>query len=146
MKIAKGEFFACLDADSYVEKDTLTKMLVLYEKENDPDLTIVTPAMKVKKPKNLIQKLQRVEYILTLFVSRLMSRLDCIYVAPGPFSLYRKKTIIDMGGFEVGNLTEDQEIAYRAQKHQYKIKQCYNAYVYTIAPKTLPTSPLATMI
>ncbi|MBS3098316.1 glycosyltransferase [Candidatus Woesearchaeota archaeon] len=136
LKIAKGEFFACLDADSYVEKDTLTKMLVLYEKENDPDLTIVTPAMKVKKPKNLIQKLQRVEYILTLFVSRLMSRLDCIYVAPGPFSLYRKKTIIDMGGFEVGNLTEDQEIAYRAQKHQYKIKQCYNAYVYTIAPKT----------
>ena len=137
LKISKGEFFACLDADSSVEPKTLRKMLRLYEKENDDDLIIVTPALKVKEPKTLLQRLQRLEYLISLFIARLMSHLDCIYVAPGPFSLYRKKDIIKLGGFDEENLTEDQEIAYRAQKYHYKIKQCYNAYVHTVAPHNL---------
>jgi len=37
----------------------------------------------------------------------------------------------------VGNITEDQEIAYRAQKHHYKLKQCFDGYVYTVAPKNI---------
>ena len=136
LKIARGEFFSCLDADSFVDKDTLKKMLALYE-SNDSDLTIVTPALKVAKPYSLIQKFQRLEYIVAMFVARLMSYLDCIYVAPGPFSLYRTEIIRKLGGFDAGNLTEDQEIAYRVQKHHYKIKQCHDAYVHTIAPRNI---------
>jgi len=134
LEIAKGEFFACLDADSFVDQNTLKKMLNLYEEETK-DLAIVTPAMKVKEPKSFTQKLQRLEYLVSLFIARLMSSLDCIYVAPGPFSLYRTKIIRKLGGFDITTLTEDQEIAYRSQKHNYKIKQCYDGYVYTIAPK-----------
>jgi len=136
LKIAKGEFFSCLDADSFVDKFTLKKMLALYE-DNDSDLAIVTPALKVARPSSIIQKFQRLEYIVAMFIARLMSYLDCIYVAPGPFSLYRASIIKELGGFDAGNLTEDQEIAYRVQKNNYKIKQCYNAYVHTIAPKTI---------
>ena len=135
IKIAKGQFFACLDADSFVDKDSLQKMLYIYENETD-DLVIVTPAMKVGKPNNFVQKLQRMEYIVALFIARLMSHLDCIYVAPGPFSLYRTKVIKELGGFSTDNLTEDMEIAYRVQKHHYKIKQCFDAYVFTTAPST----------
>lgn len=134
LKIARGEFFACLDADSYVERKTLKKMLVLYEKENDPDLVIVTPAMKVKKPKNILQKIQRIEYLVMIFIGRLTSQLDSLYVAPGPFSLYRTKVIKDLGGFDETSLTEDQEIAYRVQKNNYKIKQCFDGYVETESP------------
>lgn len=143
LKLVKGEFFACLDADSFVEKNTLKKMLYVYEKSsyeknsdrNSDKLAIVTPAMKVKTPKKFLQKLQRIEYIVTLFVSRIMGQIDCLYVAPGPFSLYRADIIRRLGGFREENLTEDMEIAYRAQKHHYRIKHCYDAYVYTIAPK-----------
>ena len=136
LEVAKGEFFACLDADSFVEPKTLKKMLKIYEYE-DKSLAIVTPAMKVKSPKTFLQKIQWVEYLVSLFIARLMSYLDCIYVAPGPFSLYRTRIIKKIGGFDRKNITEDQEIAYRAQKHHYKIKQCYNGYVYTIAPSHL---------
>jgi len=138
LKIATGEFFSCLDADSFVSRYALKRMLKLFYQEGE-ELAIVTPAMKVKSPKTLLQKFQRVEYITAVFVQRLMGLIDCIYVAPGPFSLYRTKVIRKLGGFEVGNLTEDQEIAYRVQKHHYKIKQCYNAYVHTIAPHNLKT-------
>ncbi len=131
---ARGEFFACLDADSFVEKDTLRKMLGLYEKENNPKLAIVTPAMKVDSPRNLLQRVQWLEYLIIIFVARLTSYIDSLYVAPGPFSLYRTSIIKKLGGFDVTNITEDQEIAYRVQKYQYKIKQCFDGFVYTTAP------------
>jgi cellulose synthase/poly-beta-1,6-N-acetylglucosamine synthase-like glycosyltransferase len=136
LKNAKGEFFACLDADSFVKPTTLKKMLELYGKE-DKNLAIVTPAMKVKSPKTFLQKIQWLEYLVSLFIARLMSYLDCIYVAPGPFSLYRASIIKKLGSFDESTITEDQEIAYRVQANHYKIKQCYNGYVYTIAPSNL---------
>jgi cellulose synthase/poly-beta-1,6-N-acetylglucosamine synthase-like glycosyltransferase len=137
LKLAKGEFFACLDADSFVESSTLKKMLQIYEKENNSNLAIVTPAMKVYQPKNMLQKVQWLEYLVIILISRLSSHLDSLYVAPGPFSLYRTRIIRKIGGFDEKNITEDQEIAYRIQQRQYLIKQCTNGYVYTTAPQEL---------
>ncbi len=135
--MAKGEFFACLDADSFVDSKTLRKMLHLYYKENDSQLAVITPAMKVYKPKNILQKIQWIEYLLMVFVGRITSHLDAIYVAPGPFSLYRKDIIQEVGGFDEHTLTEDQEIAYRLQEKQYRIKQCFDGYVHTVSPGKL---------
>ncbi|MBI4981093.1 glycosyltransferase [Candidatus Woesearchaeota archaeon] len=137
LNLATGEFFACLDADSFVESSTLKKMLQIYEKENNPNLAIVTPAMKVYQPQNMLQKVQWLEYLVIILISRLSSHLDSLYVAPGPFSLYRTAIIRKIGGFDEKNITEDQEIAYRLQQHQYLIKQCTNGYVYTTAPPEL---------
>ena len=133
--VARGEYFACLDADSFVEPETLRKMLAIYEKENDQKLAIVTPAMKVDAPKTILQKVQWLEYIIIIFMARLTSHLDSLYVAPGPFSLYQTKIIKNLGGFDESNITEDQEIAYRVQQHNYKIRQCFDGYVYTTAPR-----------
>jgi len=132
---AKGEYFACLDADSTVDRNNLRKMIAMFQK--DSTLAIVTPAMKVKEPKTWLQKFQRLEYITSLFFMRIMGHFDMIYVAPGPFSVYKKSIVKKLGGFEIGNLTEDMEIAYRMQRHHYKIRQCFDAYVHTIAPKSL---------
>ncbi len=137
LKIAKGEFFACLDADSFVDRATLKKMLTQYYSENDPKLAIITPAMKVYQPKNLLQRLQWLEYIVIILIARLSSQIDSLYVAPGPFSLYRTEIIRKFGGFDEKSITEDQEIAYRVQKEQYKIKQCPKGYVYTVAPEAI---------
>lgn len=137
LKIAKGEFFACLDADSFVDRTTLKKMLRQYYSENDPKLAIITPAMKVYQPKNLLQRLQWLEYIVIILIARLSSQIDSLYVAPGPFSLYRTEIIRKLGGFDEKSITEDQEIAYRVQKEQYKIKQCPKGYVYTVAPEAI---------
>jgi len=136
LQIAKGEFFACLDADSFVDRATLKKMLKVYE-ANDRKLTIVTPTMQVASPKTILQWMQKIEYVVSVFVVRLMSRIDTIYVAPGPFSLYRTSAIRKLGGFDGSTCTEDQEIGYRVQQHHLKIKQCPDSVVYTIAPKSL---------
>lgn len=131
----KGELFACLDADSFIGKETIKRMVYWHSK--NPEVAIMTPVMKIHNPKTYLQKFQRLEYMAGMLLTKLMSYMDCNYVAPGPFSVYKTKIIKDLGGFDENNLVEDQEIAYRAQKNHYSIKQCPKGYVYTIGPKTL---------
>ncbi len=133
IKESKGEFFVCLDADSMVRKDALKKMLPEFEIE---DVAIVLPLMKVKDPKNMIEKVQWYEYLINFFYKKLMARLDCVHVSPGPFSMYRKSILKKLGGFDENNLTEDLEMALRTQKHNYRIVQLLSTEVYTYAPST----------
>ncbi|MBU4502478.1 MAG: glycosyltransferase family 2 protein [Nanoarchaeota archaeon] len=134
IKKAKGEFFICIDADSMVREDALKKMLPEF---NDPDVAIVLPLMKIKNPKNMLEKIQWYEYLINFFYKKLMAKLDCVHVSPGPFSMYRKKVLKELGEFDENNLTEDLEIAMRTQKHNYKIVQLLSTEVYTYAPTNL---------
>jgi len=133
LSMAKGEFFVCLDADSIVTRDALQKILPHFTDEN---IAVVLPLLKVDKPNNLWQKMQWLEYIINLFYKRLMSRLNCVHVAPGPFSVYRKCILKKIGGFDEDNITEDLEITLRLQSKNYRIIQLLDVEVFTIAPKT----------
>ncbi|RMF55530.1 glycosyltransferase family 2 protein [Candidatus Woesearchaeota archaeon] len=133
LKIARGEFFVCLDADSIVHKDALRILLPEFENKN---VAIALPILKAKKPKNILQWMQKAEYLINFFYKKLMGCLDCIHVAPGPFSVYRTEILRKVGGFDESNLTEDLEMAIRLQKHNYKLVQNNLAEVYTPVPST----------
>ncbi len=135
IKTSDSEFFSCIDADSVIDSEALLYMV--NDMVKDPKLAIVTPVMKVDSPKNWLQKFQRVEYMSSMFVSRLMGYIDSIYVAPGPFSLYRMSALKKLGKFDGRRNIEDQEIAWRAQKHHFKMRQCTHAFVNTVAPDTV---------
>ncbi|HLC62762.1 MAG TPA: glycosyltransferase [Candidatus Nanoarchaeia archaeon] len=133
LKKASGEIFIPFDADSTIREDALQRIIPEFDLE---DMGAVLPLMKVKDPKNLLEKIQWCEYLINLFYKKLMSSLDCVSVAPGPFSAYRKSIIQKIGGFDEKNLTEDLEISLRLQKHHYKLKQLFSTEVYTNVPKT----------
>ncbi len=135
LKLSRGEFFVSLDADSFVEKSALKKILPHFTQD---DIAAVLPVLKVKKPKNLLQRIQWFEYIVNIFYKELMSRLDCVHVAPGPFCVYKKDIIKKLNGFdENDNLTEDLEMALRLQYHNYKLVQLLDVDVHTIAPASI---------
>ena len=130
-----ADFVACLDADSTVSPSALKSMLAYF---TSPRVAIVTPMMLVKQPRNLLQKLQKYEYITSLLIKRFSSYLNCIYVAPGPFSIYRTKTLKALRGFDETALAEDMEIVYRMQRHRYVIRQCLvDGFSYAAAPSTV---------
>lgn len=135
LKVIKGEYFVCLDADSFVQNNALKKLLPHFDR---PDVAAVLPALKVaQKNSNLFQKMQHYEYIINMFYKELMSKLDCIRVTPGPFSVYKTSILKKVGGFdEDRNLTEDLEMALRLQSHHYKLVQVLNTHVITLAPRT----------
>ena len=134
LKVAKGKYFACLDADSFIHSNALKKMLPIFEE--DKDVAAVCPLLKVKKPESILQKVQWCEYIINMFYKFLNSKVNCIHVTPGPFSVYNTEVIRDLGGFSEETITEDLEIAIRMQKHNYRIVQVFDAIVETVAPNT----------
>jgi cellulose synthase/poly-beta-1,6-N-acetylglucosamine synthase-like glycosyltransferase len=128
----KTELVACMDADSFPDKDFLLKMIGYMERKN---VASVTPAIKVLKAETLMQKIQWVEYLWSIFLRKLFNFFDCQYVTPGPGSIYKTYILKKLGGFDRNNIVEDMEIAFRLVEKGYKIENSIDAYVYTDAPR-----------
>ena len=128
---AKGEYFVIFDADSTIQSDALQEMLPHFE---DKEVAAVLPVIKVRDPKTMIQKFQWIEYLATFFYKYAMYFLDSVPVTPGPFSVFKKNILIDIGGFDENNLTEDLEMSLRLQKHHHRILQVLNVVSYTSTP------------
>lgn len=133
LSVAKGEFFACLDADSTVASNAIKQMLPYFE---DSNVAAVCPLLKIENPTSVIEKVQWYEYVVNMFYKYLNAKINCIHVTPGPFSVYRTQLIKDLGGYDTTTITEDLEIAIRLQKYQYKIMQTFDATVYTKGPRS----------
>jgi cellulose synthase/poly-beta-1,6-N-acetylglucosamine synthase-like glycosyltransferase len=134
LRQAQGIYFVCLDADSFVARNALQKMLPHF---TDAKVAAVLPALKIHNPKNKLEKLQWYEYIINMFYKELMGKLNCVHVTPGPFSVYRTATLREIGYFDEHNITEDLEIALRLQSHNYTIVQLMDPEVLTIGPSTM---------
>lgn len=132
--LSTGEFVACMDSDSEVQSDIIKKTIP-YFKDNEVGAVAVT--VEVKNAKNFLQKIVKVEYLIGLSLGlRTLSFFNAVHVTPGPFSIYRKKALEEIGMFDVKSITEDLEIAYRLHKGNYKIACCLATKVSTITPKT----------
>lgn len=128
------DLVGCLDADSFVTKDALKKIVPYFE---DESVMAVTPSIKIHEPKGVLQYIQKLEYSWSIFLRRMLSSLGALYVTPGPFSIFRTKVFRELGGYKKAHLTEDMEMAMRMQKNHYKIVNSHGADVYTVAPKKL---------
>lgn len=135
LEMVKSELVGCLDADSFVGKDTLKKIVAYFNK--DKETMAVVPSIKVHNPKNILQRVQGIEYSWGIFRRKLLSYIDALYVTPGPFSIFRREVFENLGNYKKAHLTEDLEMALRMQANNYKIENSHEAYVYTVAPKNL---------
>ncbi|OGI15245.1 hypothetical protein A3K63_04210 [Candidatus Micrarchaeota archaeon RBG_16_49_10] len=133
LKRCSGEYIFILDADSFPERDSLKKMVGYLE---DPEVAAVIPSMKPWRPRNVIEKLQVIEYVLTSFFRKSMSFVEGLSVTPGA-PLIRKSFIDRHGGFDVGNITEDLEFGLRIKEKEYKIAHAYDTTIYTMVPSTV---------
>lgn len=130
-----SEFFGCLDPDSFVHPQALKRILKYFER--DPKTMAVAPSIIVNNPKNVIQHAQNIEYDMAIYTKKMLGFMGGIHVAPGPFSIFRKKVFDELGPYKKAHNTEDQEIALRMQEHGYKIDHCPDAYIYTNTPNSV---------
>jgi len=130
-----SEFVACLDADSFADPESLIRIMSYFEA--NPDVMAVSPSVIVESPQSLIQKAQKAEYDMSVYIKKMLGFLGAIHVTPGPLTVFKKKVFDDLGPYRKAHNTEDMEIAYRMQKNGYKIEQCNDAYIYTNTPHTV---------
>ena len=131
---AKGELVANVDSDTFPAPDALEKMAGLF---NEEKVGAVTALVCVSKPKNMVQKIQEIEYYAAFgFWHTALAELDGLLVTPGPMSLYSKEALRKIGGFDEKNITEDMEVALNLQNHGFKIKLTTEAVVHTEVPSS----------
>lgn len=130
---AKGKLFTCLDGDTRVHPEALNYLVPHF---SDSRLGAVIGQVKVDEPRNIYEKLQRVEYIISNFIRRMMSSLGTLDVAPGgALSMFSTAILKGGGGFAEAEMTEDLEIALRLRSNGYEVQMDPRAIVYTKVPE-----------
>lgn len=131
LKFAKGDFVAIIDADSYPEKKAFSQMMGYFDNNQ---VGAVTAACTPINRETFLGKLQSIEYKIIAFTRKLLEFIDSIYVAPGSLSIYRTKALLEIGGFDKTNMTEDIESTWHILSNGWKVRMCFAAKVTTVVP------------
>ncbi len=133
MTYAKGEFVAALDADSFIMPDVIRKLIPCFD---NPNVMAAIPSIKIWKPRTILQRIQSNEFLSAVFIRHLQSELGAIHLAPGAFTLIRRKFLKKYGSLNANTMVEDLEISFRIQSHNYLIDCVIDANVYTSGVRT----------
>ena len=149
-------YFICMDADSFLQKDSLEK-IVQPVLEDDTIVSVggmilisqcvqVNGGMAVnyKLPSNLLVSMQAVEYDRTFLGSRILfDTFNGNLIISGAFGLYKKSVIISAGGYDSNNIGEDMELALKTHVYcrnnnvKYRMRYAPNAVCLTQAPSRI---------
>ena len=132
---ANSEFVVCIDADTQLKTDAVSKLMQKFTSEK---IAAVAGNVKVGNEINMITKWQSIEYITSQnFDRRAFDLLDCITVVPGAIGAFRKAAVIEAGGLTTDTLAEDCDLTMRLHRIGYEVRNCTDAISYTEAPETM---------
>ena len=132
---AYGDIVVCIDADTLLNPEAIEKLLEGFEDER---IGAVAGNVRVGNEVNIITKWQSIEYTVSQnFDRRAFDLLNCITVIPGAIGAFRKKAIIEAGGFTTDTVAEDCDITIRMLKNGNKVTYTSEAIAYTEAPETI---------
>lgn len=147
-------YFVCMDADSILQKDSLS-MIAVPVLEN-LDVVAVGSMIRISNdcvfengelvqlrlPKRLTPAFQVLEYERSFLASRiLLDKFNANLIISGAFGLFKKEAVIHVGGYHAGCVGEDMELImklhayFRSNNLPYQIKYAYNAVCWTQAPE-----------
>ncbi|MBN2052267.1 glycosyltransferase family 2 protein [Candidatus Woesearchaeota archaeon] len=134
LKVARYELVAVVDADSCIQKDSLVEALKFL---GDDKVAAVCATVKVKNRKTFIGMWLHIEQLYNSLLRNLFSKVNVNIVAPGPLSIYKKKCLQKIGGFEYKGYSEDVDVAVRLIKAGYNIVSAEKSISETNMPVTL---------
>ncbi len=135
IKLAKGEFIVCIDADTLLDPDAIQHLIKHF---SDPEIAAVAGNVKVGNRRGLLTKLQALEYVVGINLHRRSeANLQNVTVVPGPIGAFRASVLIEIGLFEGDTFAEDADITFKILKAGYKTVFEARAIGYTEAPTSM---------
>jgi len=131
LAIAKGELIAVVDGDSYIHKNSLKEVAKEVERDN---IVAACCPVRVRNRKKFICMWLHIAEIYYSLMRGLFSKINANITTPGPLSIYRKKELMDIGGFSTDVFSEDADVAIRLIRKGYKIGFAETAIAETNMP------------
>ncbi len=150
--------FCGIDADSVLERDSLQRVVRPFLRDSRVIATGGTVRVangcvieaghmqKVGLPKRLLTLFQVVEYLRAFLCGRLgWSAISGMLIISGAFGLFRKETVVSVGGYRANTSGEDMELIVRLHRimrdrgTDYRIEFVPDPVCWTEAPEDLAT-------
>ena len=128
------DIIVTIDADTIVLPQTVRKLV---ERLADPRIDAVCGNVKVGNVENMLTAFQNIEYITAQgFDRRAFEALNCIWVVPGATGAWRRKRVLEIGGYSDRTLTEDTDLTQELLARGGRVAVASDAISITEAPDT----------
>lgn len=133
---AQGEFILGIDADAMLTPTTIHYLLETIQ--TDTRLGAVTGSPRVRNRTSLLGKLQLLEYATIIgLLKRSQLVLGKIMTISGVIVLFRKKALLDIGGWDTEIITEDIDVTWKLYQHRWKVNFEPRAHCWILVPEKL---------
>jgi len=126
INVSRYPLFCGVDADSILERDSLQKVVKPFMRSPDMVATGGTiratngcdvrggDLLKIDLPRNRWALFQVMEYLRAFLFGRLgWSSINAMLIISGAFGVFRKQTVVDVGGYKTKTIGEDMELVVR---------------------------------
>jgi cellulose synthase/poly-beta-1,6-N-acetylglucosamine synthase-like glycosyltransferase len=156
INFCETSLFCAMDADTIVESEGLIRIVRPFLEDTSTVAVggIVRVAngctiqsgriQEVSMPQRLLPKLQVLEYLRAFFFGRLgWDTLHAMIIISGAFGMFRRETVVEVGGYHTDSVTEDLELVLRMHRRLrendqgYRIRFIPDPVAWTEVPATL---------
>ena len=130
---ARGEVVVALDSDTLFTPETVARLTAPF---SDGRVGAVAGNAKVGNRVNRLTRWQALEYITAQNLERRAWDLaGAVPVVPGAVGAWRRKAVLDAGGFHEDTLAEDTDLTLRLIASGLRVVYAEHALAYTEAPE-----------
>lgn len=139
INISRFPIICSVDADSVLQRDSLKRAVKPFVTQTHVvaaggTIRIVNGSKvedglitEVGLPRNILVQFQIVEYLRAFLFGRMgWSAINALLVLSGAFSLFRKQTVLEVGGYSTKTVGEDMELVTRLHLHLRRTRRPYN--------------------
>jgi len=135
IRAARYDFVLCMDGDSKLSRGALGRAMRHFA---DPAIGAVAGNVKVVNRRNLLARLQALEYIEGLNLARrAQSFFRAVHIIPGPMGVFRRRVLLEVGGYPSDTFAEDCDLTLAVLERGWRIAYEPDAVAWTEAPERL---------
>ncbi len=135
LRAASADVVVTMDADTLLAPQTIGRLVAPFD---DPSVDAVCGNVEVGNVRNVLTAFQSVEYVTSQnFDRRAFERLNCITVVPGATGAWRRRRVLDVGGYSADTLTEDADLTLQVLSRGGRVVYAPDARSRTEAPETV---------
>ena len=146
--------FCAMDADSLLEPDALTRIVRAFLEDAKTIaaggvIRIVNDCKvrsgiveEVRLPNSFLARIQVLEYLRSFLSGRMgWDLIDSTLIISGAFGMFRRRTVVEVGGYRTDTVGEDMELVVRLHRHMRETEQPYRAHRVRARPSGVDRVP-----